>query len=199
MSAKPRNLLLLLSLSLFAFAPPAQSAAIVSETTSADIATDDVYLREKISELEAKISANDLRYEQRFADSEKAVNAALQAADKAVGAALQAAKEAVNKAEAANEKHFDSVNEFRKTLSDQASGFETKDAAGARFQTTDKEISEVKASIQRMEGAGSGQSSLWAALIAAVVAVCAIITVFALISRRFGARADDDRRYAPTL
>lgn len=42
-----------------------------------------------------------------------------EASDKAVAAALSAAKEAVAKAENASEKRFDSVNEFRATLSDQ--------------------------------------------------------------------------------
>ena len=50
--------------------------------------------------------------ERRFGDQSKAIDAALAAAEKAV-----------TKAEIATEKRFDSVNEFRKTLSDQASGF----------------------------------------------------------------------------
>jgi hypothetical protein len=41
-------------------------------------------------------------------------------ADKAVQAALASAEKAVNKAETADNKRFDSVNEFRSTLSDQA-------------------------------------------------------------------------------
>ena len=44
-------------------------------------------------------------------------------ADKAIQAALVSAEKAVTKAENASEKRFEGVNEFRKTLSDQASTF----------------------------------------------------------------------------
>lgn len=118
-------LLLIVSFSLSVTAQSQEPFKLDSQTR------DNVYLHEQVSSLEAKIDANDKRYEQRFADSEKAVNAALSAADKAVASALQAAKEAVIKAELANEKHFDSVNEFRKTLGDQANGFVTKDSLWA--------------------------------------------------------------------
>jgi len=65
------------------------------------------------------IGNNDKRYEQRFNDTKIAVDVALIAADKAVAAALAGQKEAVTKAEVAAEKRFESVNEFRNTLSDQ--------------------------------------------------------------------------------
>ena len=65
------------------------------------------------------IEKNDRRYEQRFNDTKIAVDAALIAADKTVAAALAGQKEAVTKAEVAAEKRFESVNEFRSTLSDQ--------------------------------------------------------------------------------
>ena len=50
--------------------------------------------------------------EQRFNDQGEAIKTAMSAAEKAV-----------DKAEKATEKRFDSVNEFRKTLSDQAALF----------------------------------------------------------------------------
>ena len=69
--------------------------------------------------MEALIMANDERYSQRFLDSQTAVQAALSAARTAVDAALSAAKEAVAKAEAASDKRFAGVDEFRLTLLDQ--------------------------------------------------------------------------------
>jgi hypothetical protein len=57
--------------------------------------------------------------DKRFNDNDKAVQAALVSQEKAVGAALSTAKEAVTKAEAATEKRFESVNEFRAQLADQ--------------------------------------------------------------------------------
>ena len=58
------------------------------------------------------IRASDLRNQQRFEAQEKAVNAALAAADRAVV-----------KAETAAEKLFDAVNEFRAQLKDQNATF----------------------------------------------------------------------------
>jgi hypothetical protein len=54
------------------------------------------------------IDANNKRYEERFQSAQKAVDAALAAADRAV-----------IKAETAAEKRFEGVNEFRNTLGDQ--------------------------------------------------------------------------------
>ena len=59
----------------------------------------------------------------RFNAQEKAVEAALAAQEKAVAAALAAADRAVAKAERAAEARFESVNEFRGTLTDQAATF----------------------------------------------------------------------------
>ena len=61
------------------------------------------------------LQESDKRYEQRFQAQEKSVKDALASADRAV-----------NKAETASEKRLDSVNEFRKTLSDQTGTFLTR-------------------------------------------------------------------------
>jgi len=55
-----------------------------------------------------------------FASQQAAMKAAFDAADKAVQAALTAVKEASDKAEEASNKRFESVNEFRAQLADQA-------------------------------------------------------------------------------
>ena len=65
------------------------------------------------------IVANDKRYEQQFEAQKQSVSTALAAAKEASSAALASAKEAVQKAESANERRFESVNEFRNTLADQ--------------------------------------------------------------------------------
>src|SRR6478752_7363989 len=62
--------------------------------------------------LEALIAAHGMADRDRFDAQEKAVNAALAAAERAV-----------TKAEIAAEKRFDSVNEFRAQLADQARDF----------------------------------------------------------------------------
>lgn len=61
-------------------------------------------------------------YDQRFIDQDRAVQAALNAAEKAV-----------TKAENASEKRFDAVNEFRAQLADQAATFMPRSEAELQF------------------------------------------------------------------
>ena len=62
----------------------------------------------QLAQINVLINANDKAYNQRFENVTTATNAALAASDRAV-----------QKAEAASEKRFDAVNEFRATLADQ--------------------------------------------------------------------------------
>jgi hypothetical protein len=66
------------------------------------------------------------RNAQRFDAQQEAVGVAMVGQEKAVLAAMAAAEKAVTKAEIASEKRFESVNEFRKTLSDQTANFITR-------------------------------------------------------------------------
>jgi len=72
-----------------------------------------------VAHLLAVIALNDRRYEERFAQAQIALKAALDAQEKAVAAALASADRAVTKAEEASTNRFDAVNEFRATLADQ--------------------------------------------------------------------------------
>lgn len=92
--------------------------------------------------LTALVGEVDRRYEQRFIAQEQALAAAFQAADRALQEAdrryeqrFQAQGEAIGKSEAANEKRFEGVNEFRDQLRDQASMFMPRAESEAR--TTD--------------------------------------------------------------
>jgi hypothetical protein len=95
---------------------------------------------------------------QRFDAQQEAVATAMVAQEKAVLAAMAAAEKAVAKAEIASEKRFESVNEFRKTLSDQTQTFITRaeyasqhasviekvDAAATRVGITERLIGELR-------------------------------------------------------
>jgi hypothetical protein len=61
-----------------------------------------------------------------FASLYKHIMALSEASKEAVTAAMDAAKVATDKADAANEKRFDAVNEFRSTLKDQQVTFADK-------------------------------------------------------------------------
>lgn len=114
--------------------------------------------------LQALMTEGDRRNQQRFDGQEKAV-----------AAALQAAKEAVTKAETAAEKRFDSVNEFRQQLSDQAASFMPRREAEQRLG-----VLETQANRQSGKEDGSGRfgAILVSIVSLAIAAVSVLVVVF---------------------
>lgn len=89
---------------------------------------------------------------ERFEGQEKAVAAALAAQEKAVAAALVAAEKAVSKAELASEKRFESVNEFRAALADQARTFLPR----AEFEAAHASLVDKVEALQKLIWIGTG-------------------------------------------
>lgn len=104
-----------------------------------------------LSELEKRVY-------QRFDQNDKALAAALLAAKEAVTAALTAAKEAVDKAERAADKRFESVNEFRAQLADQASTFISRELADSQFDELRKQMTSVTARVDTAAGRDQGSN-----------------------------------------
>lgn|SRR4026207_1817537 len=109
----------------------------------------------------------------RFDALDKFITAAQEAQDKASTAALSAQKEAILKAEAATDKHFASVNEFRAQSAQQQATYLTI----AEFQAEMRAIrSEMEAIIRaqndnrdritRSEGKISGSKDSWGYVLA---------------------------------
>jgi hypothetical protein len=73
--------------------------------------------------LNVRIDNLGMLLDERYATQTKALDAAFVAAEKATATALASAEKAVGVAAASNEARFQGVNEFRKTLSDQAATF----------------------------------------------------------------------------
>lgn len=121
-----------------------------------------------VNQLLAIIAERDRQYSQRFDAQEKSTIVALAAAKEAVQAALIAAKEAVQKAEAASEKRFDSVNEFRNTLKDQQLTLMARAEAEAKFKDLDRRVTEIADTLNRRASETKGASELWAIIIAVV-------------------------------
>jgi len=71
---------------------------------------------------------------------------------------LANSKEAINKAEIATEKRFDSVNEFRGTLADQAAKLMPTQEANARFKVYDDKIEDVKNQLAVLREKGTGMT-----------------------------------------
>jgi hypothetical protein len=106
-------------------------------------------------------------YDQRFIDQERAVAAALAAADRA---AL--------KAETASEKRFDAVNEFRGQLADQASTFMPRQEAQVSIGSLADKLDLQAARLDKLEGRSSGFGSI-GALVAGGVAILGTIIIVA--------------------
>jgi hypothetical protein len=121
--------------------------------------------------LEAMMAESDRRHGQQFADSQKAIEAA-----------LSAAKEAVTKAEHASEKRFEGVNEFRSTLADQQRTLMPRTEVEVLFQGLTERVKklEVATSNSSSEQAGTKAGYVWAIGVVAVIGV--ILAVVSAIS-----------------
>ena len=98
-------------------------------------------LEERTSNIKAIIDINDKNYCHRFENLSEMTHMALTNADKAT-----------TKAEAAIEKRFDSVNEFRLTLSDQTQTFLTRAEFDAKWESMEKNRKDNTAFIIAMTG-----------------------------------------------
>lgn len=112
-------------------------------------------LNEQVAGLRRELENLRSMLEERYATQTKAVDAAfvaqqtamqtaLTSAEKAVGVAQTAAAAAVAKAETAAEKRFDSVNEFRAQLADQATTFIPRAETEARLATLTEKIDSLR-------------------------------------------------------
>lgn len=103
---------------------------------------------------------------------------------KALEDTLAATKEAADKAAGELTKRFDSVNEFRKTLSDQAQSFASKDSTEVRFKALEDNITKNAEELSAIRSRSAGALQLWT-ILAAAIAVLAVIGGFVLnFSRR---------------
>ena len=142
---------------------------------------------------------NELRYTERSTQLEahyaeklnaavEKLNAAILAVERSAAAAQAASKEAINKADDANEKRFNSVNEFRGTLTDQASKFIARTEVDAHTHAQGEKMSELGTRIERIESRGAGANSLWGYLVGGAglliaLAGCAVGVVTFVLAR----------------
>lgn len=114
-------------------------------------------------------------------ERDRLYNERADAQTKALQDTLAATKESADKAAAELTKRFDSVNEFRNTLSDQAGTFISKDetkalfvATDVRFKAMEDNINKNAAKLDDMQSRAAGASSLWAIIAGVAVLVLAI-------------------------
>lgn len=143
--------------------------------------------------------------EQAFLAQQTAMQTALTAAERAVATALLSAEKAVAKAEVAADKRFESVNEFRAQLADQANTFLSRTEAliaiaGVRTEAEGgirrnaERIQELADRINTAEGNRTGlseshtdhrlDSSFMVSIVMAVFALVAIVSTVILAIRK---------------
>lgn len=133
--------------------------------------------------------------ETAFVAAATAMQTALTAAEKAVSAALTAAERAVAKAEEASEKRFDSVNEFRAQLGDQAATFMTRMESDTRLRAADEktvlitdrlqtQVSDLQQWVARDSGRSVGMGQSWVILVAAVTTLASLAGVILAVATR---------------
>jgi len=117
--------------------------------------------------------------------SKEAVSAALAAVKEQSTAAMVAAEKAINKAEMATEKRFDSVNEFRQTLSDQARDFLSRNEYAANHKALEEKVGalgeRMSKSETRVVSSKEGMTSIGALLVGAFVVLSAIGNIMSVI------------------
>lgn len=97
--------------------------------------------------------------------------------DKYVESKFLAIKEAVLKAEVANDKRFESVNEFRAQLSDQTNSFLSRLEYNAQHKALEDRVTALTDRINVSEGKSNGINAGWGYLVGAVGLAAAVIGV----------------------
>ncbi len=133
-----------------------------------------VALEAGLTALHHILDERDIRYDQRAA-----------AQDRSVATALEAAEKAIAKAEMSTEKRFDSVNEFRATLADQAAllmpraEFSVQHASITdKLDVLEKRIGEMQQSISSILARGGGLKDAWGYLVAGAGVILAGIAIY---------------------
>jgi hypothetical protein len=138
---------------------------------------------ERTHRLDSNVQALRSLLDERYATQTKALDAAFAAAERAVTTALDSAEKAVNKAEVAAERRFESVNEFRAQLADQAGSFITRAEYDAKHEALGKQVDDLVRVMERGAGRARGVSAVTATLMTAgglvVAIIVAVVTIIA--------------------
>lgn len=106
------------------------------------------------------------------------VDVRFEAQEKAVQAALASADRAVAKAEAAAERRFDSVNEFRSTLSDQARLLMPRSETEQALRGLSDKIDALTGRLNQRDDRGRGMDQIWGYLIGAAGLIALMASFF---------------------
>jgi hypothetical protein len=115
--------------------------------------------------IDQRFIETDKRLEQRFHGIEVEMREGRVQMRSETASALTAAKEAVGKAEAATERRFENVNEFRATLSDQAQTFVSKAEWQSETRGLAARISTLELAQSAIGGRSTGFNASWGVIV----------------------------------
>jgi hypothetical protein len=96
-------------------------------------------------------------------------------------ASLAASDKAILKAEAATEKRFESVNEFRQTLLDQTNSFISRVEFAAVRDTNANRIADLASRLDKIEGKAVGLNAGWIYLLGGLSAAGTVASIIAAV------------------
>lgn len=113
-------------------------------------------------------------------------------ADKRYDQRFQAQLQALQKSDAATEKRFESVNEFRNQLRDQNQTFMLRTEALSRIDANATRLDALAKAISDKEATSNGSTQVWGLMAAILVLFCTVIGmivavggfIFVVITRR---------------
>lgn len=117
-------------------------------------------------------------WEYRHADLIRLLDERKESQEIAVKAAIDAAEKAVAKAELATEKRFESVNEFRAQLTDQAATFVSRIEAQSEQRRLTEKLTELTRRVDKTEGHGAGISAAWVYALGAIAAIGTLVSIY---------------------
>lgn len=130
-------------------------------------------LRIKLARLEERIAALDRLTDEKFVT----ISAMMKFQADKVELALAASDKADDKATLAYEKRFESVNEFRDTLSDQAANLVGRNEYNATVKALTDKLAVITERLDKSEGKGVGLNAGWIYLIGAITVMGVLITI----------------------
>jgi len=113
------------------------------------------------------IDERNRQYEQRFLAQEQSVKLAMEAADRAV-----------TKAEAAMEKRFDSINEFRGTLADQQRNLMPRSEVEVIVRAITEKLDQISREMLTSRARGGGVHEGWGYAIGLLGVIAALLIAF---------------------
>lgn len=147
----------------------------------------------QIEQLKAALAAADKLEDSRISG----LQAQIASVHREIDIETAATKEAIGKADAATEKRFESVNEFRGQMADQSALFIARREVEAMVSAANEKIAGLNDRMNRNEGRGSGQHQLYGYLVGALGLLLAFYMAYSTKERQRNSERIDELRTRP--